>query len=154
MAMPLLLIAGTAGSQTLRPGLDYASAATIRDTCIAWATERDMRMAIFVLEPHGMPVTLAHMDGTSAGVHDVARWKANSAAHSGRATADTATFNPPLNTPNVATMGGGVPIYTADGALLGGVGVSGGKPADDIACATAGIAAAGLKVAKPAAPAQ
>jgi len=49
---------------------------------------------------------------------------------------------------------GGVPIYSADGILLGGVGVSGGKPADDAACAAAGIEAAGLKIAKPAAPTQ
>ena len=47
--------------------------------------------------------------------------------------------------PHVVTVGGGVPVYSADGReRLGGVGVSGEAPADDAACAEAGIAAAGL----------
>ena len=37
-----LAMSAPAVSQTPRPMLDYASAATIRDTCIAWATQRDL----------------------------------------------------------------------------------------------------------------
>lgn len=144
-----LCLAAPAFAQTARPTLDYASAAKIRDTCIAWATERNMKVAIWIMEPHGMPVALAHMDGVSAGVNEIARWKANSAAHFGRASGDAAGFTPPPNTPNIASIGGGVPIYSADGVLLGGVGTSGGKVADDIACGVAGIEAAGLKSARP-----
>lgn len=48
--------------------------------------------------------------------------------------------------PHVVTVPGGVPIFSADGRTrLGGVGASGEAPADDAACAAAGIAAAGLK---------
>jgi len=154
LSLTMLLLAAPAAAQTARPALDYASAATIRDTCVNWAKARNFRMAIVVLEPHGMPVTLAHMDGVSMGGGEIAQWKATSAAKFGRATADTAALNPPANMPSVATIMGGVPIYSADGVLLGGVGVSGGKPADDAACAAAGIEAAGLKIAKPAAPTQ
>lgn len=149
-----LLAAAPAPAQSARPVLDYASAAKIRDTCVAWATARGMKVAIYVLEPHGMLVTSAHMDGVSAGVGEIAQWKAMSAAKFGRATADTATLNPPANTPSVATIMGGVPIYSSDGVLLGGVGTSGGKPADDAACGTAGIEAAGLKAARPGPAAQ
>lgn len=149
-----LLIATPAAAQTTRPVLDYASAATIRDTCVAWAKAHGFRIAIVVLEPHGMPVALAHMDGVSMGGGEVAQWKAMSAAKYGRATVDTAALNPPANMPSVATVQGGVPIYSAEGVLLGGVGVSGGKPAEDAACATAGIEAAGLRVARPAPPPQ
>jgi uncharacterized protein GlcG (DUF336 family) len=154
LAFALLAAALPAGAQTARPSLDYASAATIRDTCVQWAGAKQLRVAIVVLEPHGMPVTLAHMDGVSAAGGEIAQWKAVSAAKFGRATADMAALNPPASMPNVATMQGGVPVYTADGVLLGGVGVSGGKPADDAACATAGIEAAGLKAVKPAPPSQ
>ncbi|MBO9715097.1 heme-binding protein [Sphingomonas sp.] len=141
-----LLLASPA--QTVRPVLDYASAATIRDGCIDWAKAHGLRMAIYVLEPHGMAVTLAHMDGVNPGTGEIALWKATSAAKFGRATADTAAMNPPPNAPSIATIAGGVPVYSAEGVLLGGVGVSGGKPAEDAACATAGIEAAGLKASK------
>ncbi len=150
LAAIALCLSVPAAAQTARPSLDYATAATIRDTCISWATARRLRLAIVVLEHHGMPVTVAHMDGVSMGGGEIAQWKALSAARFGRATADTARMNPPANMPSVATLEGGVPIYTADGALLGGVGVSGASPADDAACATAGIEAAGLSAARPA----
>lgn len=154
LTIAMLCLAAPATAQTARPVLDYASAATIRDTCVAWAKTRTLKLAVVVLEPHGMPVTLAHMDGVSMGVGEIAQWKAVSAAKFGRATADTAAMNPPASMPSVAPLMGGVPIYSVDGGLLGGVGVSGGKPADDAACATAGIEAAGLKAARPVPPAQ
>lgn len=147
-------LAAPAGAQTARPTLDYASAATIRDTCVGWAGQRGLKVAVVVLEPHGMAVTLAHMDGVSVAGGEIAQWKAVSAAKFGRATGEMAAMNPPASMPAVATLTGGVPIYTPDGVLLGGVGVSGAKPADDAACATAGIEAAGLKPARPAPPAQ
>ncbi|MFL9839608.1 heme-binding protein [Sphingomonas sp. ST-64] len=149
-----LCTAPVATGQTARPVLDYASAATIRDTCLAWATKRGLKIAVFVLDPRAMPVTLAHMDGVSTAGGEIAQWKAVSAAKFGRATADLAAMNPPAGMPNVAVMAGGVPIYTANGVLLGGAGVSGGKPAEDAACAAAGIEAAGLRPARPAPPAQ
>ena len=47
---------------------------------------------------------------------------------------------------NVVTVGDGVPVWSADGRQrIGAVGVSGEAAADDIACAEAGIAAAGLR---------
>ena len=64
--LSLPLLAAALPAQTARPSLDYAIAATIRDTCTEWAKARQLRVAIVVLEPHGMPVTLAHMDGVSA----------------------------------------------------------------------------------------
>lgn len=152
---PLMLavafcLVSPAAAQTTRPWLDYRSAAVIRDTCVAWAQQRRIRVAVVVLDARAMPVTLAHMDGVSMAGGEIARWKADSAAKFGRATIDFTTMSPPAGMPNVAAMAGGVPAYTAAGALLGGVGVSGGKPADDAACAAAGIEAAGLKPARPA----
>ena len=48
------------------------------------------------------------------------------------------------------TVAGGVPVFSADGReRIGAVGVSGEAPADDAACAEAGIAAAGLRSRAP-----
>ena len=42
---------------------------------------------------------------------------------------------------------GGVPVYSAEGtSRIGAVGASGEDPADDVACAVAGIEAAGLRI--------
>lgn len=149
-----LCTATVAVGQTARPALDYASAATIRDTCLAWAKQRGLKVAIVILDPRAMPVTLAHMDGVSTAGGEIAQWKAVSSAKFGRATADFAAMTVPPGMPNVAAMAGGVPIYTVDGVLLGGTGVSGARPAEDAGCAAAGIEAAGLKPARPAPPAQ
>ena len=50
------------------------------------------------------------------------------------------------NAPQVVTVAGGVPVWSADGKTrIGGVGASGEAPANDAACAEAGIRAAGLR---------
>lgn len=38
-----------------------------------------------------------------------------------------------------------MPVFSAEGVALGGVGVSGAESAEDVACGKAGIAAAGLR---------
>ena len=96
-----------------------------------------------------MLVTYAHMDGVKPGVGEVAQWKAKSSSKYGRSTGAFASLSPPVNMPNVATIRGGVPIYTKNGVLLGGVGISGAKSEDDAACGTAGVEAAGLTTAAP-----
>jgi glc operon protein GlcG len=150
VAAGLLALASTATAQTARPALDYASAAKIRDSCLDWAGKNGKRMTVAVMDGHGMLVAYAHMDGASYQAGEMARWKGNAASRFGKATADLAKLNPAPNVPNVATIPGGVAIYTGDGVLLGGVGVSGGRPDEDVACATGGITAAGLKTDKPA----
>jgi glc operon protein GlcG len=50
--------------------------------------------------------------------------------------------------PHVVTVPGGIPVYSRDGSrYLGAVGVSGEAPTDDVACAEAGVTAAGLSIA-------
>jgi uncharacterized protein GlcG (DUF336 family) len=49
----------------------------------------------------------------------------------------------------VVIVPGGLPVFSADGkSRIGAVGVSGEAPADDAACAEAGIEAAGLRSAR------
>lgn len=141
-AAATLLLATSVQAQTARPMLDYASAATIRDTCLAWAQERGMTMAIAVYDEAGRLVTFAVMDGTPTAVTDFAMWKARSAATIHVASKETANWEP--GAPGLASWEGGTPIFTTEGVALGGVGVSGADSADDSACGIAGIVAAGL----------
>ncbi len=129
-------------AQSARPMLDYATAATIRDTCLVWAGERDLNVAIAVYDEAGRLITFAFMDGASTAVTDFAMWKGRSAATIHVASKETANWGE--GAPGVATWEGGTPFFTQDGVALGGVGVSGAESADDTACGEAGIAAAGL----------
>jgi len=136
-------------AQTAKPTLDYSSAETIRETCVKWASDRDLKIAIAIKDVHGMLVTYAHMDGVKPVIGEVAQWKAMSSSKYGRSTESFATLNPPVNMPGIATLRGGVPIYTKNGILLGGVGTSGASSEEDAACGTAGVDAAGLTTAAP-----
>ncbi|MEC4616349.1 MULTISPECIES: GlcG/HbpS family heme-binding protein [Tsukamurella] len=46
-----------------------------------------------------------------------------------------------IHSPGLLLMGGGVPLFDDDGALIGGLGASGGTPEQDAALARAAIAA-------------
>lgn len=137
-----LLAAGSVQAQTLRPELDYASAAKVRDTCIAWAAGRKLAVSVAVFDRHGSLIASGHMDKAPAAVADFAQWKGRSAARLQVSSAATAKWGG--SAPGVANWQGGVPFATKDGAPLGGVGVSGASSQDDEACGKAGIAAAGL----------
>ncbi len=133
-----------AAAQTARPMLDYVSAATIRDACLAWAAERQLEVAIAVYDESGRLITFALADGTPTAVADFAMWKGRSAATIHVASKETANWGP--GAPGLASWEGGTPIFTTDGTALGGVGVSGAASAEDSACGVAGITAAGLRV--------
>lgn len=139
----LLCTSVQAAAQTHRAMLDYDTAATIRDGCIAYAKERDLHVSIAVFDDAGQLLTSAHMDGTAAAIQAVAEWKGRSAATYRFPSATTAEWGGPA--PGMANWGGGLPFVMADGTPLGGIGVSGAETEDDVACGMAGIAAAGLK---------
>ena len=139
------LAAAPVAGQTARPMLDYSSAATVRDACLAWAGERTLTVAIAVFDESGRLLAFAHMDGAASAVGEFAQWKGRSAATIGVASSETASWG--AGPPGLATWEGGLPLFSAEGVALGGVGVSGAESADDVACARAGIAAAGLEEA-------
>ena len=145
ISLAMLMISTPLAAQTPRPMLDYASAATIRDTCLAWAAERRLTVAVAVFDESGKLLALAHMDGAASAVGDFAQWKGRSAATVHVASATTADWG--RGPPGLATWEGGLPIFSAAGVALGGVGVSGAESAEDVACGRAGIAAAGLREA-------
>ena len=137
-------VQGPATAQTLRPVLSLETASRMRDTCLAWAKERKLNVAIAIYDDAGRLMTFARMDGTSTAVTDIAMWKGRSAATYRIASAETAKWNNPAF-PGISTGGGGTPIFTVDGKPLGAIGVSGAATEEDIACGEAAIAAASLK---------
>ena len=143
--LALAAMSAPVAAQTPRPMLDYASAATIRDTCVAWAAERKLAVAVAVFDESGKLLAFAHMDGAASAVGDFAQWKGRSAATIHVASAVTAEWG--RGPPGLATWEGGVPVFSDQGEALGGVGVSGAQSAEDVACAKAGLAAAGLREA-------
>src|SRR5689334_10105336 len=110
--------------------------------------------AIAVVDNGGHLVAALRMDGNGSGIMDFAIAKAEAVAAWGFSTADMA--NAAKGTPgfafapHVVTLGGGVPIFSADGKVrLGAAAASGEAPADDEACVIAGIIGAGLRSSRP-----
>ena len=144
--LAMLALAGPAGAQTARPMLDYASAAKIRDGCVAWASERKLSVAVAVFDERGTLMAFALMDGAASAVGDYAQWKGRSAAMIHVASAETANWG--RGPAQLATWEGGTPVFSTAGVPLGGVGVSGAESSEDTACGKAGVAAAGLRDTK------
>ena len=137
----------------LAAALSDAQAGQIVAGCATHAQAKRQSHAIAVVDDGGRLLAFRRMDGNAYGIGDFARAKAEaSAAWRARTSQLTkgASETPGFaQAPAVVVVPGGVPVFGADGAFLGAVGVSGEAPADDEACADAGIAAAGLLGARP-----
>ena len=152
LLLTALLLAGPARAQPAAPlpRLDARAAQAIVAGCVAHSSARSQSHAIAVLDAGGRLVAALRMDGNGYGIMDFALAKAEAAAAWGFPTANMAAAareTPGFDAaPHVVTVAGGVPVYSADGReRIGTVGVSGEAPADDAACAEAGIRAAGLR---------
>jgi len=146
-----LLVAAQAPAAAPPPArIDARVAQAIVAGCVAHSTGRSQSHAIAVVDAGGRLVASLRMDGNGYGIMDFALAKASAVAAWGFPTSgmvEAAAGTPGFaHAPHVVTVGGGVPVYSVDGReRLGAVGVSGEAPADDAACAEAGIRAAGLR---------
>ena len=131
--------------------LGSAAARRIVEAAIAEAERGGWRIAVAVVDPSGLPIALARMDEVTPPILDFAQDKAYTAATMRRSTEaffGRMTSAPTLamgfqNRPRLMVWGGGLPIFH-EGLAVVGVGVSGAKEAEDVACARAAIAAVGL----------
>jgi uncharacterized protein GlcG (DUF336 family) len=143
-----VLISTATSTQTAT--LDARTAQAIVAGCVAQSTPKMQSHAIVVVDNGGHVIAALRMDGNTSGIYDFALAKAEAAAAWGFSTAEmveAAKGTPGFaSAPHVVTVAGGVPVYSADGKVrIGAVGVSGEAPADDAACAEAGVQAAGLR---------
>jgi len=149
LLIPSMILLASAEAQPA-PTFDAKSAQAIVAGCAAHATAKKQSHAIVVVDSGGHIVAALRMDGNGTGIFDFARAKAEAAAAWGFSTAqmiEGARSTPGFgDAPHVVIVPGGVPLFSADGkARIGAVGVSGEDPADDAACAEAGIASAKLR---------
>ena len=134
-------------AQVMAPVLDHDTAQAITGHCLALAREAGHEVAVAVYDQSGELLSFARGQASPAAA-EVARWKGRSAAVFRRSTLETADWNLPT-VPMIATIEGGVPLFTADGAPVGGVGVSGAPSQFDAWCGTMGAEHAGLRIARP-----
>jgi uncharacterized protein GlcG (DUF336 family) len=117
----------------------------------ARATDSEIRVTVAVVDEGGHLVALARMDGAPPLSPQVAEAKAVGAAmlyRDGAGLADLARDRPGffsvadrlVRVPIVPGLGS--LLIRRDGKVLGAVGVSGGKPEQDLECAEAGLSGA------------
>jgi len=147
----VLAVAGIASAplpaQVNATVLDHATADAIGERCLAHAREAGHPVAVAVFDQAGELLSFARGEA-SPGIAAVAQWKGRSAAIYRRSTLETGTWNVPT-APMIATVEGGVPLFSTDGAPVGGVGVSGASPEFDAQCGTIAAEALGLRVTPP-----
>jgi glc operon protein GlcG len=86
----LVALHGAAPAQVMKPVLTYASAAKVRDGCLAFAAEKKLPVSMAVHDESGRLLTFAKTDGASTAVSDLAIWKSRFAATFRTPSADTA----------------------------------------------------------------
>lgn len=141
-----VLFAITSGfcmAQTLAPVLDLKTARLMADACERLATEKGWKMVIAVHDQGGLLKYFSRMDGSFLISVDAARDKSGTSARlpfGTRELGEMALKTPGIELiPGVSVLSGGLPVFTASGVQLGGIGVSGGTALDDEACAQAGL---------------
>ena len=154
-ALVLAMIAAPSlASAQATSSLTADAAQNIVAGCASHAASKRQSHAIAVVDTGGHLIAALRMDGNASGIFDFAVAKAEAVAAWGFSTAqmaDAAKATPGFGqAPHVVTVPGGIPVWSADGKVrIGAVGVSGEAPADDAACAEAGILAAGLRSSRP-----
>jgi glc operon protein GlcG len=129
--------------------LTLADARQITEATLAEAARLGLRVSVVVVDAQAHEVSLTRMDGAPWFTPGVAFAKARSAATMGQDSASLAELRSdyPQLVPlideqlpfTLTDLEGGV-VVQRDGTTLGAVAVSGALPAEDVACARAGIA--------------
>jgi uncharacterized protein GlcG (DUF336 family) len=118
-------------------------AARMVEAAVAKAKSLGVPQVIAILDESGMLKAFCRMDGAMLISIEVAQNKAYTALLGApsqdffnRIKDDPALVAGVPHIPRIVTFGGGLPILI-DGAVVGGIGVSGGSVEQDIACAQA-----------------
>lgn len=126
------------------PQLTLAAARVLAAGAFAEAERQGCAIIVAVVDGGGHLLLLERGQGAMLGSLEVARRKAECAVYFGLSTellAGAAQANPALaQLPHMLAFAGGLPVL-ADGEMVGGLGVSGAQPDQDLACAHAALAA-------------
>lgn len=136
-----------------RPVLSSALAQQMVAACFADQSESGYaNVNVFVVDDGGHLLAAARQDGACKACADIAENKAVTSALYGAPTRVMADLSFGENrdgvgaglpgaafVPGLVAFAGGLPITTADGSVIGGIGVSGASSDEDEQCAQAGI---------------
>ena len=127
-----------------RPALTLALAQKMAAACVKHQAEsKSPPMAIAIYDAGANLIYYMGMDGVSPGTGPTAMAKAESSARFRTPTAQIGGWvqgNPAVgHVPGLLGVRGGLPIFTATGQPLGGIGVSGAPSEVDEKCAQAAI---------------
>jgi uncharacterized protein GlcG (DUF336 family) len=132
-----------------RPILTSGAAMKMIQACTARAKNEGWRMHVAVMDNSGRLKAYLAMDDAQAYSQESSIGKARTAAMSPRSTKERGDAAFPGGIPNASAflpglilVEGGLPIRTASGYHIGGIGVSGSSAANDAVCAQTGIDAA------------
>lgn len=134
----------TEGAREKASALQLDHILKMNTKCLEHARKSNYDVSIAIYDQGGILLSFIQSDNTAPGVGEVARWKGISSAFYRVATAETAKWNVP-NAPKMATIQGGLPLFSSDGKPLGGIGVSGAPAEFDEECAAQATHAAGLR---------
>jgi glc operon protein GlcG len=134
-----------------RRSISYAAASSLIAAAIAHAQNKGWRVCVAVCDASGLGVSMGRMDGVPPSVIDFATDKAFTAVMSGKSThaffermsSSTELSMGLANRPRLITWEGGLPILE-DGAVIGGIGVSGAAGHEDADCALAALVTLGM----------
>jgi glc operon protein GlcG len=135
----------------IQRSISYSAASRLVAAAIAHAQNKGWHVCVAICDASGLGVSMGRMDGVSPSVIDFATDKAFTAAMSGKSTpaffermSSSAELSMGLaNRPRLITWQGGLPIRE-DGAVIGGIGVSGAAGHEDEECASLALAALGM----------
>jgi uncharacterized protein GlcG (DUF336 family) len=133
-----------------KTSISAETAKILIDAGEAAAREIGVPMVIAIVDEAGALKAFSRMDGAALLSVDIAQDKAYTSVSFGIATHEWFDFvknDPPLlhgivKTPRLVVFGGGYPVKI-DGAVVGGIGVSGGHYEQDMKVAQAALAALG-----------
>jgi glc operon protein GlcG len=130
-------------AQEMRPMLTQATAKKMADACEQMARGKGWKMIIAIVDMGGVLKQYTRMDDSFLISVDAAQMKAHTSAgvpFSSRKFGEISKAIPGLEMiPNTALFAGGLPIVTASGAHIGGIGVSGASADQDEECAQAAL---------------
>ena len=128
--------------------ISLPQAQVVLAAALAEAEEQGTTMDIAVVDAGGNLKAFARMDGAWLGSIDIATTKARTARYFNLPTEELGKLSQPggplyqieASNGGLITFPGGLPLTTADGAVIGAIGVSGSTVENDRAVAEAGAA--------------
>jgi uncharacterized protein GlcG (DUF336 family) len=139
----ILAAAQVSLAQETRPILTQATAKKMADACEQYARGKGWKIIIAIVDSGGVLKQFSRMDDSFMISVEISQMKAHTSAGvpvSSRKFGEIAKANPGLElVPNTATFAGGLPIMTASGAHIGGIGVSGASGDQDEECAQVAV---------------